>query len=69
MNLQVDFIKEGDTYIAYSPALDISTCGETFEKAQKGFEELVRIFFAELIKMGTLEEVLTLSTQGGLVYP
>ena len=59
LRLQVDFIKEGDTYIAYSSALDISTCGDTFLKAQKSFEKLVQIFFAELIKMGTLDDVLS----------
>jgi len=59
LKLHVDFIKEGETFVAYSPALDLSTCGDTFEEAQKNFEEIVRIFFGELVKMGTLEEVLS----------
>lgn len=58
-NLPVIILKEGDAFIAYSPSIDISTVGKTFEEAQKRFEEIVNIFFEELIKMGTLEDVLT----------
>jgi hypothetical protein len=59
INLQVIFIKEGESIIAFSPALDISTCANSFDKARKRFEELVGIFFEELDKKGTAEEVLT----------
>lgn len=58
LSLSVYFMKEGGAYVAYSPALDLSTCAETFEKAQKRFNEIVGIFFKELVKTGTLEEVL-----------
>lgn len=58
IKLSVFFLKEGSKFIAYSPALDISTCGKTFEKASKRFEELVEIFFEELREKGTLEDVL-----------
>lgn len=58
IKLPVLFLKEGSKFIAYSPALDISTCGKTFNKAQKRFEELVGIFFEELREKGTLEDVL-----------
>ncbi len=57
-NLPVDFYKEGDQFIAYCPALDISTCGDSFEEAKKNFGELMDAFLSETIKMGTLEEVL-----------
>ena len=59
VSLPVQFIKDGDVFVAYCPALDISTQADTFEEAQKMFSELVHIFTDELIKMGTLEEVLT----------
>jgi hypothetical protein len=59
INLPVVFLKEGKRFIAYTPALDLSTCANTFKKAQKRFEELVTIFFEELEKKGTLDEVLT----------
>ena len=56
--LPVSVIKEGKKYIAYTPALDLSTSGKGYEEAKKHFEEIVTIFFEELIKKGTLEEVL-----------
>lgn len=59
VKLSVMFLKEGKRFVAYSPALDISTSAPTFAKAKKRFEELVGIFFDELVKMGTLEDVLT----------
>ena len=59
VNIPVIFIKESKFYIAHSPVLDLSTSADTFEKAQKRFPEVVKIFFEELVEMGTLEEVLT----------
>jgi len=56
--LQVSFIKEGDKFIAYSPALDLSTSGDTLEQVRKRFEEISTIFFEECVRMGTLEDVL-----------
>lgn len=58
-SLPVDIIKEGDSFIAYSPALDLSTVGDTFEEAQKRFREAVQIFFEEITQKGTINEVLT----------
>lgn len=57
--LPVSILKEGNSFIAYTPALDLSTSGSTFEKAQKNFEEAVRIFFEELTEMGTVDDVLS----------
>ena len=58
MQLPVIFFKEGKKVIAYTPALDLSTFGDTLSQAQKRFAEIVEIFFEEIIKMGTLEDVL-----------
>lgn len=57
-NIPVLFFEEGDKIIAYSPALDISSCGDTEEHAQVRFTEAVSIFLEELEQMGTLAEVL-----------
>ncbi|HLC94668.1 MAG TPA: hypothetical protein VJH96_03825 [Patescibacteria group bacterium] len=57
--LSLTILKEGKNFIAYTPALDISTVGDTFEEAKKRFGELVQIFFEEVIKRGTLDEVLS----------
>ncbi len=59
VNLPVTIFKEGKSYVAYSPALDLSTCASTYKKAQVRFSEIVEIFFEELSEMGTLESVLT----------
>ena len=37
--LPVSILREGDSFIAYTPALDLSTVGDTLEQAQKRFEE------------------------------
>lgn len=58
LTLNVTFIKEDEMFVAYSPALDLSSCGESFEKAKKNFEEAVDIFIVECTKDGTLHEVL-----------
>lgn len=62
MNLQfklpISVIREGKKYIAYTPVLDLSTSDKSFEGAKKRFEEAVRLFLEELVKKGTLEDVL-----------
>ena len=57
-NLPITIFKEGKSYIAYSPALDLSTSAFTYEKAQSRFLEATKIFIDELIDMGTLDAVL-----------
>jgi len=56
--IPVIFFEEGDKLIAYSPALDLSTCGDNLEQAKKRFAEAATIFINEASQMGTLEEVL-----------
>jgi len=50
--------KEGDKTIAYSPALDLSTCGDTKQQARRKFSEAAAIYLSELRAMGTLDEIL-----------
>ncbi len=57
--LPVSILKEAGSFVAYTPALDLSTAGKTFEEAQKNFVEAVNIFFGELVEMGTVDEVLS----------
>ena len=56
--LPVSILREGKKYVAYTPALDLSTSGKNYEEAKRRFNEIVNIFFEELIRKGTLEEVL-----------
>ncbi len=57
-SLPVSIIKEGHTFVAHTPALDISTCADTLLEVKQRFIELVEIFFEELEKKGTTDEVL-----------
>lgn len=59
VNLPVLILKEGKSFVAYSPVLDLSTCGGTEKQAKKMFAEALEIFLKELSEAGTLEEVLT----------
>lgn len=58
VDLTVSVFKEGKAYVAFSPALDISTAGKSATEAKKNFEELVRIFFEETEKHGTTDDAL-----------
>ena len=57
-NLRVDYMKDGESFVAYVPALDLTTCGDTFEEAQKMADEAIRMFIEECVRMGTLDQVL-----------
>ncbi len=57
--LPVTIMKQGKQFVAYSPALDVSTCGKSAKDAQAKFVELVYIFLEEIIEAGTVNEVLS----------
>lgn len=50
--------REGETYVAYTPELDVSSCADTLEGAQRNLLEAVRLFVEEAVKMGTLAQIL-----------
>jgi len=56
--LSVAILKEGNRYIAFSPALDLSTSGKTEKEARKRFGEAAQLFFEETTEAGTLERAL-----------
>ncbi|MCX6810047.1 MAG: type II toxin-antitoxin system HicB family antitoxin [Candidatus Berkelbacteria bacterium] len=58
-SIPVSIFKEGDDFVAYSPVLDLSTCASSIERAHKMFEESTEIFFEELDRKGTMNDVLT----------
>ncbi len=58
VSVPVSVFKEGKTYVAYSPIVDLSSCGKTHQEAEKRFREAVHLFFEEMLKRGTLKEVL-----------
>ena len=50
--------KEGRTFVAHTPELDVSSCGGTKQKALKNLKEAVRLFLEEAETMGTLGQIL-----------
>ncbi len=56
--LKVNILKESGNYIAYSPALDISSCGKSEAEAKRNLGSAVKLFLEELQEMGTLDEAL-----------
>jgi predicted RNase H-like HicB family nuclease len=61
IKLNVDMIVflEGDTYVAYCPELDLSSCGNSVEHAKEMLKTAIRLFLEESEKMGTLDEILS----------
>jgi len=58
VGLTVEFYREGNKFIAYSPTLQLSTCGDTQGQAKRRFEEALSCFLEEAEKMGTLDDIL-----------
>jgi predicted RNase H-like HicB family nuclease len=50
--------KEGRSFVAHTPELNVPSCGRTKEKAAKNLKETVRLFLEEAAKMGTLNQIL-----------
>lgn len=59
LNLSVSIFEEGSTFVAYTPALDVSTYADSLPEVKRNFDQLIRIFFEELERKGTTEEVLS----------
>lgn len=57
-NLPVLITKQNKRFVAYTPALDISTSGKSEKEAKKRFIELAHIFIEEIVNAGTVSEVL-----------
>lgn len=53
-----ELLKEGETYIAYSPEFDLSSCGDTPEQARSALKVAVALFVEEARRMGTLDRIL-----------
>ena len=45
-------------YVAYTPQLDLSSCGGATGKALKNLKEAVRLFLEEAEKLGALHQIL-----------
>jgi len=58
LSVQVFITKEGESYIAYCPALELSSYGDSIDEAKDCFQDAVNIFIEETAKRGTLEKML-----------
>jgi len=57
-SLPIEIFPEGRIFIAHCPALRLASHGSTRESAKKALKEALGIFFEEIERKGTLEEVL-----------
>jgi predicted RNase H-like HicB family nuclease len=59
---EIDFTaqvwKEGATYVAYAPELDVSSCGDSVAEARARLREAVSLFLEECSRKGTLDTIL-----------
>jgi hypothetical protein len=58
-SLPVLITKQNKRFVAYTPALDISTSGKTEKEVKERFVEMVNIFLEEIIEAKTADDVLT----------
>lgn len=57
--LPVTITKQGRRFVAYTPALDLSTSGKSIKDVQKKFEEIAYVFLEEIFESGTANDVLS----------
>jgi|SRR5579884_1036829 len=57
-SFDVHIFKEGETYVAYVPVLDLSSCGTTDDEARSNIRDAVRGFLETSADRGTLDEIL-----------
>jgi hypothetical protein len=58
-SLPVVITKQGKRFVAYTPALDISTSGKSQKEVRARFFELANLFIEEIMEEGTVNEVLS----------
>ena len=58
MPVEVTFKPSGKYWIGSCPSLNVSTQGESFDRAQENLKEALALFIESCLSRGTLEEVL-----------
>lgn len=54
----VHTFREGSTFVAYVPELDLSSCGATNDEARRNIRDAVQGFLETSAEMQTLDEIL-----------
>ena len=57
-NLPVIYLKEGEAFLCYAPALDLVAHGDSFEDVERSFTRTLKLFIEQVTKKGTWGEVL-----------
>ncbi len=58
-NLPVVITKQNKRFVAYTPALDLSTTGKSEKEAKLRFAEIANLFLEEIVMAGTVKDVLS----------
>jgi predicted RNase H-like HicB family nuclease len=58
ISFTVHIFREGDTFVAHTPELDVASCGETTDAARKNIRDAVRGFLEVAEAQGTLADIL-----------
>ncbi|OGJ51862.1 hypothetical protein A2335_01820 [Candidatus Peregrinibacteria bacterium RIFOXYB2_FULL_32_7] len=58
LNFIIQIWKENDMYVAYSPLIDLSSCGNTLEEAKKNLYEAIECFIEEAKQRNVLKDIL-----------
>lgn len=53
LTFTVQVFREGSLFVSYNPELDVSSCGDTVEKAKMNLRDAVKGFLKSAVKMGT----------------
>jgi hypothetical protein len=74
VQLGVLIFQEGDSYLAYCPALQLSTYGDSVPDVKEAFEDMISSYAEDCLKAGTLEKDLIahgwqLQQASGIVEP
>lgn len=58
IKISIDKRSKDAPFVAYTPEVDVASCGPTEEKARENLHEAVEIVFEEVEKKGKLDEFL-----------
>jgi len=58
INFNIEVLKEADQFVAVARNLNVSSCGDSPEEAEKSLQEALSLFLEECEKIGSLQEVL-----------
>ena len=58
LEFDVIIFREGKSFVAHCPELDVSSCGDNVDEARGSLKTAVRLFVEEARKLGTSDDIL-----------